>query len=86
MRVLKPGGWYVFADFVLPAWLPAMGIGDFGHITSKQLAGFAARRRLSVVRAGQTGMVFELIARKKWPQVSGLASRARSFDGQGGVP
>jgi ubiquinone/menaquinone biosynthesis C-methylase UbiE len=69
LRVLKPGGYFIYSDLVYPGWVAA-----FGQIVVPNWAGFPSRERLEAllkqhnlvkIYALNLGVNYEVIGRKK---------------------
>ena len=68
LRVLRPGGYLVYADFVLPGWLAALlrpiAGRRAGLVTRAALDRILGGRGLEVVRCGGPGVLYEAVCRK----------------------
>jgi SAM-dependent methyltransferase len=68
IRVLKPGGYFVYADLVYPGWLAGMGSVIAGHYagfpTAESLNSLLLRRRLSNVYLSTSVLHYEAIFHK----------------------
>ena len=68
LRVLRPGGYLVYADFVLPKWLavllrPIAG-RRAGLVTREALDRFFLDRRVEIMRPARRGALYETVCRK----------------------
>ena len=63
LRVLRPGGYFVFFDLVLPHWLTAIPLNGLGAINWAELDAILSDNGLQVIHTGRSGLFFKLACR-----------------------
>lgn len=68
-RVLKPGGYFVYSDIVVPRWLASIGSSlvkkRLGFPNVPALAAFIEQHRLAELHLKQTAVLYEGVFRKE---------------------
>ncbi len=67
LRVVKPGGYFVYSDLTFPTWLAAIGartVKDVGYPTLDGLAKVVEENDLSLVYASKTLILYDVVYRK----------------------
>ena len=68
VRVLRPGGYFIYNDLVVPLWLAALGRsvagGLAGFITRAELDRFINHQGLTVVERATRGASYEVVCRR----------------------
>jgi SAM-dependent methyltransferase len=68
IRVLRPGGYLIYSDFMLPSWLAAVGrrlIPFVGFPSIKRIESLALEAGLTKVRQSRAGLQFDFVWRKE---------------------
>ena len=64
IRVLRPGGYLIYSDFIFPSWLAAVGgrlIHFVGFPSTKRIGFLASRAGLTGVHQSRAGLRFDFI-------------------------
>lgn len=67
IRVLKPGGHFVYSDLMAPRWLAVVGgrlVKEAGYPTAAALAEVAAAQNLALVHASKRLFLYDAVYRK----------------------
>lgn len=66
-RLLKPGGYLIYYDFIYPAWLVPLGkwlAGSYGFPTAPALDSFARSHRLARIHRARSPLHYEAVWQK----------------------